>query len=109
MGYMQNHLYKRLDLSKFIEDFKIMISLFLNYYPSETQTVNNYNLSKNACGTDIHFVIKDKLKALLGASGITSAWVYNTYDKAVASRRSWLANSTSKYKRRIKYFDVTCN
>jgi hypothetical protein len=52
---------------------------------------------------------QNRSRAHIGASGITSVWVYNTYDEAVASRRSWLANSTSKYKRRIEYFNVICN
>lgn len=52
---------------------------------------------------------QDRSRAHIGASGITSVWIYNTYDEAVASRRSWLANSTSIHKRRIEHFYVTCN
>ncbi|MFA5298790.1 MAG: hypothetical protein WC389_11350, partial [Lutibacter sp.] len=48
---------------------------------------------------------QNRSRAFIGSSGITSVWVYNTYDEALASRRSWLAKSTSKHKRRIKYFD----
>jgi hypothetical protein len=38
-----------------------------------------------------------------------SAWVYNTYDEAVASRRDWLAKSSRIHKRNISNFYVTCN
>ncbi|MGV8946374.1 MAG: hypothetical protein ACOH1N_08100 [Lutibacter sp.] len=51
---------------------------------------------------------QNRSRAFIGFSGITSVWVYNTYDEALSSRRSWLAKSTSKHKRRIKYFEVSC-
>lgn len=65
MHYMENHFDKRLDPTKLVEDSKSVISLLLNYYPSQKQTANSYKLSKYAYGTDYHFVIKDKLKSLL--------------------------------------------
>ncbi|WP_445956104.1 tRNA epoxyqueuosine(34) reductase QueG [Yeosuana sp.] len=65
MQYMENHFDKRLDPTKLVEGSKSVISLLLNYYPSQEQTANSYKLSKYAYGTDYHFVIKDKLKSLL--------------------------------------------
>lgn len=65
MQYMENHFDKRLDPTKLVEDSKSVISLLLNYYPEETQNESSFKLSKYAYGTDYHFVIKDKLKALL--------------------------------------------
>lgn len=65
MQYMENHFDKRLDPTKLVEGSKSVISLLLNYYPSETQNPDSYKISKYAYGTDYHFVIKDKLKALL--------------------------------------------
>ena len=65
MGYMQNHFDKRLDPTKLVDGAKSVVSLLLNYYPSETQNKESYKLSKYAYGTDYHFVIKDKLKELL--------------------------------------------
>ncbi|RIV73808.1 tRNA epoxyqueuosine(34) reductase QueG [Flagellimonas aequoris] len=65
MGYMENHFDKRLDPTKLVEDSKSVISLLLNYYPSEKQNPKSYKISKYAYGTDYHFVIKDKLKQLL--------------------------------------------
>jgi epoxyqueuosine reductase len=66
MQYMENHFDKRLDPTKLVEDSKCVISLLLNYYPSEFQKdAAAPKISKYAYGTDYHFVIKDKLKSLL--------------------------------------------
>ncbi len=65
MSYMENHFDKRLDPTKLVPDSKSVISLLLNYFPSESQNEDSYKISKYAYGTDYHFVIKDKLKALL--------------------------------------------
>lgn len=66
MRYMENHFDKRLDPTKLVEGSKSVVSLILNYYPSETQQDKTApKISKYAYGTDYHFVIKDKLKSLL--------------------------------------------
>lgn len=65
MQYMENHFDKRLDPTKLVPDSKSVVSLLLNYFPSEEQNADSYKISKYAYGTDYHFVIKDKLKALL--------------------------------------------
>jgi epoxyqueuosine reductase len=65
MRYMENHFDKRLDPTLLVEGSKSVISLLLNYYPSETQTEDSYKLSKYAYGNDYHHVIKHKLKSLL--------------------------------------------
>jgi len=66
MRYMENHFDKRLDPTKLVEGSKSVISLLLNYYPSEhQQDQDSPKISKYAYGTDYHFVIKDKLKNLL--------------------------------------------
>ena len=65
MAYMENHFDKRLDPTKLVPDSKSVISLLLNYFPSEEQDKGSYNISKYAYGNDYHFVIKDKLKQLL--------------------------------------------
>ena len=65
MQYMENYFDKRLDPTKLVEGSKSVVSLLLNYYPSETQAEESYKISKYAYGTDYHFVIKDKLKTLL--------------------------------------------
>ncbi|MGY5846309.1 tRNA epoxyqueuosine(34) reductase QueG [Salegentibacter sp. HM20] len=65
MRYLENHFDKRLDPTKLVEGSKSVISLLLNYFPKETQREDSYHISKYAYGRDYHFVIKDKLKALL--------------------------------------------
>ncbi|OJH09662.1 tRNA epoxyqueuosine(34) reductase QueG [Flavobacterium psychrophilum] len=65
MSYMENHFDKRLNPTLLVDDAKSVISLLLNYYPSEIQNTNSYKISKYAYGQDYHFVIKEKLAALL--------------------------------------------
>jgi len=65
MSYMENHFDKRLNPNLLVEDAKSVISLILNYYPSELQNEESYKLSKYAYGQDYHFVIKEKLNQLL--------------------------------------------
>ncbi|PSG90636.1 tRNA epoxyqueuosine(34) reductase QueG [Aurantibacter aestuarii] len=64
MQYMENHFDKRLDPTKLVEDSKSVVSLLLNYYPSEEQNENSYKISKYAYGQDYHHIIKSKLKEL---------------------------------------------
>jgi epoxyqueuosine reductase len=65
MSYMENHFDKRLNPNLLVEDAKSVVSLLLNYYPSEFQNEESYKISKYAYGQDYHFVIKEKLNALL--------------------------------------------
>jgi epoxyqueuosine reductase len=65
MAYMENHFDKRLDPNLLVDDSKSVVSLLLNYYPSEFQNPDSYKISKYAYGQDYHFVIKDKLNELL--------------------------------------------
>jgi epoxyqueuosine reductase len=65
MQYMENHFDKRLNPTLLVDDAKSVISLLLNYYPSEFQNSDSYKISKYAYGQDYHFVIKEKLKELL--------------------------------------------
>ena len=65
MSYMENHFDKRLNPTLLVDDAKSVISLLLNYYPSELQKENSYKISKYAYGQDYHHVIKEKLKELL--------------------------------------------
>lgn len=65
MKYMENHFDKRLNPTLLVDDAKSVISLLLNYYPSEHQNQDSYKISKYAYGQDYHHVIKEKLKELL--------------------------------------------
>jgi epoxyqueuosine reductase len=66
MAYMTQHFDKRLDPRKLVDNAKSVVSLLLNYYPSETQRDPEApRLSKYAYGADYHDVIRAKLKDLL--------------------------------------------
>ncbi len=66
MSYMENYFDKRLDPTILVPGAKSVISLLLNYFPSETQTTGDApKISRYAYGVDYHFVIKDKLNQLL--------------------------------------------
>lgn len=66
MSYMQNHFDKRLDPRLLVPGAKSVVSLLLNYYPSEEQKDSTApKISKYAYGKDYHDVIKEKLNHLL--------------------------------------------
>lgn len=65
MSYMENNFDKRLNPTLLVEGAKSVVSLLLNYYPSEIQNQESYKISKYAYGQDYHSVIKEKLKELL--------------------------------------------
>ncbi len=66
MHYMVRNQEKRLDPQFLVENACSVISVLLNYFPSEKQTDHEAPvLSKYAYGTDYHFVMKDKLGELL--------------------------------------------
>lgn len=64
------------------------------------QYIDHYNAEEST---------QNRNRAFIGASGITSAWIYDSYDEALASRRDWLAKKGNEHKRRIDNFYVTCN
>ncbi|MDJ1502760.1 tRNA epoxyqueuosine(34) reductase QueG [Xanthocytophaga agilis] len=67
MAYMANYFDKRLDPRLLVEDARSVISLAFNYFPEKelfTDT-DDLKVSKYAYGTDYHYVVKDKLKALI--------------------------------------------
>lgn len=65
MAYMANHFDKRLDPRLLVDGAQSVVSLLLNYYPSEIQNPDSYKVSKYAYGQDYHKVIKQKLTEFL--------------------------------------------
>ena len=66
MSYMQNHFDKRLDPRLLVPGAKSIVSLLLNYFPTQTQKDETApKISKYAYGKDYHLVIKEKLNQLL--------------------------------------------
>ena len=95
MAYMENHFDKRLNPTLLVEDAKSVISLLLNYYPSEEQNTDSYKISKYAYGQDYHFVIKEKLKELLNTiqSEIGAVSGRAFVDSAPVLDKAWAAKS----------------
>lgn len=95
MAYMENHFDKRLDPTVLVPDSKSVISLLLNYFPSETQPSDTYKISKYAYGTDYHFVIKDKLKQLMQFISEEIGKVHGRafVDSAPVLDKAWAAKS----------------
>jgi len=95
MAYMENHFDKRLNTTLLVEDSKSVISLLLNYYPSEEQNKDSYKISKYAYGQDYHFVIKEKLTELLytiqSEIGAVSGRAF--VDSAPVLDKAWAAKS----------------
>ena len=114
MSYMENHFDKRLNPTLLVDGAKSVISLLLNYYPSEFQKEESYKISKYAYGQDYHFVIKEKLKELLhfiqteigevsGRAFVDSAPVL---DKAWAAKSGlgWMGKNTNLITQKVGSF-----
>lgn len=95
MSYMENNFDKRLDPNLLVDDAKSVVSLLLNYYPSEIQNPESYKISKYAYGLDYHFVIKEKLKELLFSiqSNIGQVSGRAFVDSAPILDKAWAAKS----------------
>lgn len=95
MGYMENHFEKRLDPTKLVPGAKSIISLLYNYFPSEAQNKNSYQIAKYAYGEDYHQVIRNKLKSLVtilqSLIGEFNARVFT--DSAPIMERTWAQKS----------------
>jgi epoxyqueuosine reductase len=95
MSYMENNFDKRLNPTLLVDDAKSVVSLLLNYYPSEFQNQDSYKISKYAYGHDYHSVIKEKLKELLFSIQSTIGEVSGRafVDSAPVLDKAWAAKS----------------
>ena len=118
MHYMANQFDKRLDPRLLVDGAKSVVSLMLNYFPSQDLAQpDGYKISKYAYGQDYHDVIKEKLTEMLsilreeigeigGRSFVDSAPVM---DKAWAQRSGlgWLGkNSNIIHKKAGSFFFI---
>jgi epoxyqueuosine reductase len=114
MQYMENHFDKRLNPALLVDGAKSVVSLLLNYYPSEVQNPESFKISKYAYGQDYHHVIKEKLKELLhsiqesigevgGRVFVDSAPVL---DKAWAQKSGlgWIGKNTNLISKKVGSF-----
>jgi len=67
MSWMENHFDKRVDPTKLVPGARSVISLMFNYHTDKRQQDELApKISQYAYGEDYHFVLKRKLKTLLG-------------------------------------------
>ena len=65
MHYMEKNFDLRIDPSKLVPGAKSVITLLMNYFPSEQQDQSSPKLARYAYGLDYHDVIRDKLNEFL--------------------------------------------
>jgi epoxyqueuosine reductase len=95
MEYMNNYFDLRIDPSKLVPGAKSVITLLLNYYPSQMQNAEAPQVSKYAYGKDYHEVIKEKLKAFLQLikENIGNVHGRGFVDSAPVLEKSWAQKS----------------
>src|SRR6476660_5042281 len=65
MKYMENYFELRVDPQRLVPGARSVITLLINYFPTEKQNKNSPKISTYAYGKDYHDVIKNKLQNLL--------------------------------------------
>jgi len=95
MQYMENYFDLRIDPAKIVPGAKSVITLLLNYYPSQTQINTAPKIAKYAYGQDYHEVIRAKLKELLSMirEEIGEINGRGFVDSAPVLERSWATRS----------------
>jgi epoxyqueuosine reductase len=96
MKYMENHFELRVDPTRLVPGAKSVITLMLNYYPSELQPENGSpKISKYAYGEDYHEVIRGKLNVLLSKMRERMGNVQGRgfVDSAPVLERAWATRS----------------
>ncbi|MFZ9661196.1 MAG: tRNA epoxyqueuosine(34) reductase QueG [Chitinophagaceae bacterium] len=95
MEYMEKHFDLRVDPRKLVPGAKSIITLLVNYFPSQTQKTNDTKIARYAYGKDYHLVIKNKLHAFLSQveSQIGKIEGRGFVDSAPVLERSWAVKS----------------
>jgi epoxyqueuosine reductase len=95
MQYMENHFDLRTDPRKLVPGAKSVVTLLLNYYPEQHQQPDAPKIAKYAYGTDYHYVIREKLNALLAfiKENIGEVNGRGFVDSAPVLERSWAVRS----------------
>ena len=65
MKYMENHFELRIDPQKLVPGARSVITLLINYFPTEKQNSNSPKIATYAYGKDYHDVIRNKLQNFL--------------------------------------------
>jgi epoxyqueuosine reductase len=95
MQYMENYFDLRTDPAKLVPGAKSVVTLLMNYYPSESQIENVPKIAKYAYGKDYHEVIRAKLKELLAMMKEEIGEINGRgfVDSAPVLERSWATRS----------------
>jgi epoxyqueuosine reductase len=95
MQYMENNFDLRIDPTRLVPGAKSVITLLLNYFPSQIQNEKAPKISKYAYGKDYHEVIKDKLNALIRLIKLNIGDINGRgfVDSAPVLERSWAKQS----------------
>ena len=95
MHYMEKYFELRVDPCKLVPGAKSVITLLLNYFPSQKQNSDAPKISKYAYGKDYHEVIKEKLKKLLEYIKSETGEINGRgfVDSAPVLERSWAQRS----------------
>ena len=114
MKFMDDYFDKRLDPRLLVDGAKSVVSLLINYYPSEVQNLESYKISKYAYGKDYHNVIKKKLVKLLKSlraeigevGGRAFIDIAPIMDKAWAAKSGlgWIGKNSNKIKKKVGSF-----
>lgn len=95
MEYMERHFDLRIDPSKLVPGARSVVTLLMNYFPSAEQHPHAPKIARYAWGTDYHYVIREKLNALLDAlrDKIGAIEGRGFVDSAPVLERSWAVRS----------------
>lgn len=95
MQYMENHFDLRVNPCLLVPGAKSVITLLINYYPSQVQDEASPKISKYAYGTDYHEVIRKKLNELMALIKINIGEIHGRgfVDSAPVLERSWAQRS----------------
>lgn len=95
MQYMERHFDLRTDPTKLVPGARSVITLLMNYYPAQGQAAGAPKIARYAYGTDYHYVIRDKLNALLAYINDTIGAVNGRgfVDSAPVLERAWAVRS----------------
>lgn len=95
MKYMENHFDLRIDPTRLVPGARSVITLLLNYYPSQQQQENTPHIAKYAWGKDYHEVIRNKLHIFLQRlrEKVGAIEGRGFVDSAPVLERSWALHS----------------
>jgi epoxyqueuosine reductase len=95
MKYMENYFELRVDPQKLVPGAKSVITLLMNYFPSQKQNSSSPKISKYAYGKDYHDLIKNKLRGFLEIIREKIGEVHGRgfVDSAPVLERSWAQRS----------------